>query len=453
MRRRLCHDCLFFTPVGAALALLLGVSLLTSALYAGGLIRNAAVGGVAIDAQGVLREPPRAALAHLREVRLEQLKPAPQGIEQPVELRRISLRGLEKALREHLEGPGGPIPQELQYMAGLTKVQYVFVYPEQGDVVLAGPGEGWTVNRNGEVVGKTSGLPIIQLDDLLIALRTAGNARETGISCSIDPRPEGIREMRQFLRQQRRFSPQVAQQVARKLGPQQISITGVPETSHFARVLVAADYRMKRIAMRLEQAPVEQLPSFLDMLAESRVAVTDMMPRWWLACDYQPLAKSDDGLSWELRGRGVKVMTENDLVGDDGQARQTGKANPVAQAWAERMTVHYDQLARHEAVFGQLRNLMDMSVLAALIEKEDLLNLAGLRIPILQGEDLQYAPESWNPPKTVSSQSSFVKRGRSYLITASGGVHIDSWRFASQAQASREVGKKRETHQDKLWWN
>jgi hypothetical protein len=32
-------------------------------------------------------------------------------------------------------------------------------------------------------------------------------------------------------------------------GPQKITITGVPANSHFARVLTAADYRMKRLAM------------------------------------------------------------------------------------------------------------------------------------------------------------------------------------------------------------
>ena len=40
-----------------------------------------------------------------------------------------------------------------------------------------------------------------------------------------------------------------------------------------------------------------------------------MMPRWWLACDYEPLARSEDGLAWELRGNGVQAKTEDSLVG------------------------------------------------------------------------------------------------------------------------------------------
>src|SRR6185295_18149601 len=95
------------------------------------------------------------------------------------------------------------------------------------------------------------------------------------------------------------------------LGQQKITLTGVPAESHFARVLVAADFQMKRLAMHLEPAPIAELPSFLDLMKSKRVKLTNMMPRWWLACNYEPLAKSEDGLSWEIRGPDVKAMTED----------------------------------------------------------------------------------------------------------------------------------------------
>ena len=36
-----------------------------------------------------------------------------------------------------------PLPDEVKYLAGLQRVQYVFVDPETKDVILAGPAEGW----------------------------------------------------------------------------------------------------------------------------------------------------------------------------------------------------------------------------------------------------------------------------------------------------------------------
>jgi hypothetical protein len=220
-------------------------------------------------------------------------------------------------------------------------------------------------------------------------------------------------------------------------------------------VLVAADYRMKRIAMRLEESPLEELPSFLDMLAQSRVKLTNMMPRWWLACDYEPLARSEDGLAWELRGQGVQVKTEDSLVADDGSITpQDGKQNPIATRWAEQMTRLYDQLSREEPVFGQLRNLMDMSVVAALIRKEQLVERAGCTLPILLGQNQEFALQAWNPPKAVATQCSFIKRGKEFLITASGGVQIDSWRYAAQSQVNPQVADvhKQNRHAADRWW-
>ena len=97
---------------------------------------------------------------------------------------------------------------------------------------------------------------MLQLDDLIIALRTVEAARNGGISCSIDPTAEGRQRLEQFLNQQQVFSPAVVQGVEQALGLQQITLTGVPEDSRFARMLVAADYRMKRYGMKLEAAPV-----------------------------------------------------------------------------------------------------------------------------------------------------------------------------------------------------
>ena len=82
-----------------------------------------------------------------------------------------------------------PIPDAVKYLAGLQRIRYVFVYPEQKDIVLVGPGEGWKVDAKGNVVGVTTGRPVMLLDDLLVALRTAQAAAQGGITCSIDPTP------------------------------------------------------------------------------------------------------------------------------------------------------------------------------------------------------------------------------------------------------------------------
>ena len=148
------------------------------------------VGGVWVDADGVLRNRQVDETDQVRAAREAMLHPVPADARQ-LGLRKISLRRLEEAIAEHLK-TGEPLDDEMKYLAGLQHIQYVFVYPELGDIVLAGPGEGWKINHDGDLVGLTTGRPVMWLDDLLVALRTAEATRQTGISCSIDPTNEGV---------------------------------------------------------------------------------------------------------------------------------------------------------------------------------------------------------------------------------------------------------------------
>ena len=60
-------------------------------------------------------------------------------------MRMISLKGLEQAVKKGLKDGTPGLPEEVRYLAGLQRIEYVFLYPEQNDIVIAGPGEGWKV--------------------------------------------------------------------------------------------------------------------------------------------------------------------------------------------------------------------------------------------------------------------------------------------------------------------
>lgn len=422
--------------------------------------RNNAVGGISIDATGLVGPAKTVAKKELLALLRTEIKDAPTGLVAPVPLRMISLRGLADACEDAMKNSFGRLPEEVKFLAGIQRIQYVFVYPEINDIVLAGPGEGWRVDDDGSVVGVTTGRPVLRLDDLLVALRSVDDARTVGITCSIDPTPEGYRNLNKVLEQQRRagrVNPAVLEpEMKRAFGPQQVTISGVPDNSHFARVLVAADYRMKRIAMHLEDARVRGLPSYLDLIKKSPRAANNANPRWWLACNYEPLAASEDRLAWELRGPGVKTMTEDDFVSKDGTVAGTGRKSPLAQKWADAMTAKYEELSVEDAVFGELRNLMDMCVVAALIKKERLWEKAGLSSPILTQADSELKLENWNAPKTVAPQVSFIKTRNTWVFTASGGVDVNSWQVAGKYEVSDSISEIRDRAATQsrrgLWW-
>ncbi len=392
-----------------------------------------AIGGVEINPNGVLESPSVELVRESAQRIRDNLQRLPADLSESTDLRTVSLSGLGRQLDQAQE-QNRQLPDEVRYLAGLTRVQYIIVAPESRDILLAGPAEPWDVSDAGVVVGKSSRRPILLLDDLLVALRSTEDARTVGITCSIDPTAEGRQQLQSLLSKQKQFRPGITKAVEQALGMQHITITGVPQDSHFARTLAAADFRMKRFAMMLEAAPVEGMPSFLELIRTRRGGLNSMMPRWWMAGAYEPVAKSSDGHVWEIRGAGVRVMTEDEIVSRSGGVTGSGKVNPVAQEWADNMTERYDELAKVDPVFGQLRNLMDLSLVAALIAREDLCGMADCPLESLMGASSKWKTEFWPAPRSVASQSSFIKVKRQYVITASGGVQIDSWSWAANTQ-------------------
>jgi hypothetical protein len=411
------------------------------------------VGGVLVNVDGVLNNVDPRGRKELAELRRKALARVPVEMSETTELRMISLRGLDEALAQ-LAKDKKPITDELRYLAGLQRVQYIFVDTDNRDIVLAGPAEGWKVDELGNVVGNTTGRPVLQLDDLIVALRSADEARNGGISCSIDPTPEGMQRLQQYLSTKQTIGNpgQTFREYETALGPQQITVTGVPGSSRFASVLVAADYRMKRLAMKMDQPTVKGLPSYLDMATPGG----SMTPRWWLSPNYEALYRDGEGLAWELRGVGVKCLTAEDTFNAAGQRTATAQASPMAQRWADNMSAKYEELAAKEPIFAELRNCIDLAVVSALVLKENLTARAGCDLPMLIGER-SYAVAEYPVPKQVDSKATAVKKGRNWVITASGGVMIQPWEMIQTAKASVQIAPVRaqavSSRKTAWWWN
>jgi hypothetical protein len=417
------------------------------------------VGGVYVNADGAIANVQPLDLQRLNQALAENFSAPASALKKPVELRKVSLKAIEAELRKLGAHNVLELPDEIRYLAGIQRIQYVLLYPESNDIVIAGPGEGWKLDGKGNVVGVTTGRPVLQLEDFLVAFRTVEAARQGQLSCSIDPTAEGRQRYEQLMRTQKVFNPGVVQAIEKAFGDQKITVSGAPDSSHFARVLVAADYKMKRIGMKLEPSPVKGVSSFIDM-APARL--NNMMPRWWMACNYEPLGRSEDGLAWELKGTGVKVLTEDEFVDNAaGTVRGSGKASPPAQKWSEQFTAKYDELAVKEPAFGELRNVMDMCVIAALFTKEDLASKAKCDLRELMSTNGQAKLQASVVPTKVATQTSAMKKGSEWVITASGGVSINSWEVADKSEVIQAVGETREKAKapalagagEGLWWN
>ena len=250
--------------------------------------------GITVDAEGVVRavfvKDKSGKLASQRkQAQAENSQPSEESVYSP--LRKISLVRLEAACKKYSDEKSDVTPT-MQFLAGLQRIEYVFVLPESNDLVIAGPAEGYVhTDASKRTVGVTTGRPPLRLDDLLVALRSVQRAGSLG--CSIDPREEGLARFNQYV-SDNNFPASLEEttarypEMAKALGMQNVRIWGVPAESHFAKTLVEADYRMKLISLGLERTAVKSLRSHLSMIP----AGGNSTQRWWFAPLYDPFVKS-----------------------------------------------------------------------------------------------------------------------------------------------------------------
>ena len=144
------------------------------------------------------------------------------------DLRMVSLTRLEAEVSRRMAA-GEPVVESMQKLAGLSQIKYVFVYPESHEIVIAGPAEGWKYDANGVAVGAKSGKPALQLDDMVTVLRTFSPGARQMFGCSIDPRPEGLKAVKQFVTDSQNAGPLAAG--GRRAGLRRLAISWAARTS------------------------------------------------------------------------------------------------------------------------------------------------------------------------------------------------------------------------------
>jgi hypothetical protein len=391
------------------------------------------IGGVRIDAHGVVASVDARATGTKMPGESRDGVLVPRAFRDSADRRVISLRALQDEVGR-AAAEQRTLSVEVKYLGGLMAIEQIVVDPSSRDILLIGPAEAWTRDPTGEIVASESLLPVIHLDDLVTALRSAASSRQTGITCSIDPTPQGRDALQRYLSQVKRFDPRVVRGVEEALGSQVVTVTGVPQDSRFASVLAAADFQMKRYAMNLAPAPIDGLPGFLDLIRSRGSTPKDLMPRWWLAVDYEPPECSSDRLVWTMGRSNMRVLTENEVLSAQGTVEGTGKSHPAALAFSKNMTERFSALEQADPVFAQLHRLVDLAMLAAIVDHHDLINLAGGGFDLLMDPTGSWKTESWNAPRSLASQASFVRVRNQVVITASGGVEIQPWDKAAMAQ-------------------
>jgi len=427
-------------------------------------------GGVYIDAQGQLKRLTVAKNAPLASVR--QAASANSGnrdVTKASGLRKVSLTRLEK--QAQLLWAAGRDPSEaMQNLAGLTEIKYVLVYPEQGDIVLAGPAGPWRTNNHGRVVNARSGKPVLQLDDLVVLLRNAQT--NTGqFGCSIEPRAANLSSTHKYLTENgnQTFRSAAARDrwhegLKKALGLQDIRVFGIDPQSRVAQVMVEADHHMKLIGTGLADGTMG-VPSYLEMLAQQKngAAQPGSILRWWFTMNYSGIKTTPARDAFSFDGQAVQLLSENQFYDAQGRRTRTGKSDDLNREFARNFTKNYPRLADKYPVYAELRNVFDLALVAALIQSQDLANQVDWHMTHF-GSSEGYQVARGYAPKAVQSVVNYkVTRGGAVLTCASGGVSIDPSGLVTtkaikidtygKMKADRATARPENLAADAWWWD
>ncbi len=426
----------------------------------------AGAAGVEIDPQGVLR-----VMQYNPALTMQKLRAAkqalPQQLAKPSKMRMVSLNRLEAQIAKRLQAKE-KLAAEMFALAGLTRIEYVFFYPESGDIVLAGPAEGFGRDSNDRLVGVDSGKPCVLLEDLVVALRAfppQGNTSNM-IKVSIDPTQEGLARMQETLKQigstyQPNQIPTIVNALRQSLGMNDVTLEGIPRTTHFAHVLTEADYRMKLIGIGLENPPVP-MTTYISKLGSS-VVPNNALIRWFFVPDYNAVACNEDGHAMQMVGQGLKLIGEDEKVNRDGSRQaKGGSANPASKAFTTDFTKKFEAIAAQSPVYGQLRNLVDLTIAAAFIQDRKFYDESGWDLGVLAHED-KFAVEILPAPRQVETAINAVIKGTRLITPIGGGVEIQARKALKsenlKADESGEIAKKHDglnlksLAADQWWWD
>ena len=390
-------------------------------------------GGVYVNTSGLLQKlqvQHPSLLSDIRSAGLPSLQgqsPQPNAWQQVSPLRKVSLNRLEKQIQ--LRWLQGLEPTAaMRHLAGIYQVKYLLVYPETGDLVIAGPAGPWQTAADGRTVNVQTGKPVLQLDDFVVLLRNAFS-QDSRFGCSINPRQKNLAATRAYLAATSGQAIKSSQRgkwlagLRDAMGKQDVVVFGIDPSTRAARVLVEADYHMKLIGMGLEPG-TPGVGSYLASVSDPTTSMS--LLRWWFTLNYEAVETTTQRNAFHLQGPGVQVLSENELLTQQGQRLQTGKADLRTQQFAQSFTQHFKDLAVKYPVYAELQNIFDLALITALVRHEDLGERVDWSATHFRDAEKYRLRRSVAPTEVQSVINHRVLGGKQIVAGVSGGVTVDA---------------------------
>lgn len=354
--------------------------------------------------------------------------------------RAISLKVFQEKIEDCMAK--GSCPENILQLCGIKKVLGYIIDERNRDIILIGE------------VDETS--PPLYLEDFVIALRNTwmkyaelkGNTYYySNPGCSIDPDPSVLYDLQQIGNQIFRSSnPNKVQKNLTQWDnvccqPQRVRVLGIPYDTRFGKVMVEADYYMKRLVDGSAPLDIDGFSSLTDMTlnivrkeieAGNPVSVPLLaLNRFW----FYPGENSffeDKGVIY-IKKSDVKLLTEEEFLTKRGDIAGTGKPNLLAQKFAESFSDKYVEIAKRKPIYAELEGLFRFVALARIMKYKNAIAESGINLDYLMNDyPVEKTPVNRNLPG-ISNIKEFKHKSETqggysilYLwLPSCGGVSID----------------------------
>ena len=264
---------------------------------------------------------------------------------------------------------GAPLPEAVRTLGGIGRLDGFVIDRESADVILVGQ----------QMVRR----PTLHMDDLVASIRNVANG-DPSPCCSLDPRPEDVVKVDRLVASGL-SAQETYRELQKTLGPQMVMIGGVPFNSRYARVMIDADYHMKKVSQGL--ATVPGVPSYIDLsIQEAKEKAgekdasgseTSMSRFWFHVANGEPTFRKREGIVW-LDKCSVTLLTEAQRASADGTLSDSGEDSPLANAFAAGFTENFAKAAAAVPEYEDIENLYRLYSLVHAIDFCDAFGQAGL---------------------------------------------------------------------------
>lgn len=391
--------------------------------------------GVFVDAAGTVQECEMLTKTDgVSELRSLLAAKSPQALptDQPLAwrhastMRCVSLRRLVDEMTR-LRIDAAAMPDAMTYLAGLSRVQYLFI--DGNDIILAGP-VGGIDNVQGWYRDRSSGLNPLRLDFFLTSLSSALGNQPFG--CTIDPTTEGLQRAAAVsagVQSDKIPIGKAAKEMSAALGMQRVEVFGTAGDTPIGYLMVEADRHMKQLALGIHPMP-RGAANYLDIIDASidRGPPSELLLRLWFTSAPRSVRADADRKVFEIAGTPIRLSGQNERAVASGQ-RGNLTEDFRTVAFVSEFNKHWDAIRDEYPVYGSLESIYRAASISELSRKyaDSPEQIALLQSLANQASSL---PRMQATPRQVMSIAKLhsVRHGRKvhHVILASGGVAVNA---------------------------